>query len=131
MGNKILTFVVEEAENVWDSVVAAAVNEIHNLGHKIKEVRVMGDTGEQKLALNTVEGVNPEAIGEAPATPPAEEPPAEPVEPEPVEPPAEPPVVETGGSGAPTDTPPEPPTADPTNSGTDTGSAPADTPPAS
>lgn len=57
MANKIITFVIDTLEPELDSVLAAAINELHNLGHKVKEVRVSGDTGEAKVAINTVEGV--------------------------------------------------------------------------
>lgn len=57
MANKIITFVIDTLEPELDSVLAAAINELHNLGHKVKEVRVSGDTGEANVAINTVEGV--------------------------------------------------------------------------
>jgi hypothetical protein len=57
MANSILTIVFEKAEQKIETVVAAAVNELHNLGHTVKEVRVMGDSGEAKIALNQVEGI--------------------------------------------------------------------------
>jgi hypothetical protein len=55
----ILTVVYEMIEPELDSAIAAVVNELHNLGHRVKEVRVANDSGEQKIALNTVKGVNP------------------------------------------------------------------------
>lgn len=55
--SNVLTIVFDKAEQKIDSVVAAAVNELHNLGHTVKEVRVMGDSGEAKVALNQVEGI--------------------------------------------------------------------------
>lgn len=72
MANGVITIVFQKAEQVLDSVIAAAVNELNNLGHTVKEVRVMGDTGEVKVPLNTVAGV---------------------VVPEPIAPPAAPDVV--------------------------------------
>lgn len=110
VGNKVLTIVYEEAQQIIDSAIAAVVNEIHNLGHTVKEVRVMGDTGETKVALNTVAGVNPEVAGE-PAPPVQTAPPiAAPVE-TPVTAPTEPPAVDATGTGAPVDTPTTPLTA--------------------
>lgn len=112
MANKVLTIVYEEAKQVIDSAVAAVVNELHDLGHTIKEVRLMGDSGEQKLDLNTVEGVTPEAAGNPPpepeTVPEAEQAPEQA---------AIPPTTETGTTGAPVDEPTEPPVADPTSSG--------------
>lgn len=60
--SNVLTVVFDKAEVKLDSVIAAAVNELHSLGHVVKEVRVMGDSGEAKIALNTVEGILPPAI---------------------------------------------------------------------
>ena len=67
MGNAILTIVFKEAEVVLDSAISAAVNELHNLGHTVKEVRIMNDSGETKVALNTVAGVTVVAPPEPPA----------------------------------------------------------------
>ena len=55
--SNVLTIVFDKAEQKVDSVIAAAVNELHNLGHTVKEVRVAGDAGEAKIALNQVEGI--------------------------------------------------------------------------
>lgn len=57
MANSVLTIVFQKAEQKLDTVVAAAVNELHNLGHIVTEVRVMGDSGEAKVALNQVAGI--------------------------------------------------------------------------
>jgi hypothetical protein len=57
MANSVLTIVFEKAEQKLDSVIAAAANELTKLGHTVKEVRVMGDSGEAKVALNQVEGI--------------------------------------------------------------------------
>src|ERR1700734_2273803 len=57
MGNKVLTIVFDTAEQKFDSVIAAAVNELHSLGHVVKQVRLAGDSGEAKVALNQVEGI--------------------------------------------------------------------------
>lgn len=63
--SNVLTVVFDKAEVKLDSVIAAAVNELHNLGHVVKEVRVMGDTGEAKVALNTIEGILPVGVKDA------------------------------------------------------------------
>jgi hypothetical protein len=57
MANSVLTIVFEKAEQKLDTVIAAAANELTKLGHTVKEVRVMGDSGEAKVALNQVEGI--------------------------------------------------------------------------
>lgn len=57
MANGILTIVFEKAEQKLDTVIAAAANELTKLGHTVKEVRVMGDSGEAKVALNQVAGI--------------------------------------------------------------------------
>lgn len=60
--SNVLTVVYDKAEQKIDSVIAAAVNELQNLGHTVKEVRVMGDSGEAKVALNTIEGIIPAPV---------------------------------------------------------------------
>jgi hypothetical protein len=55
--SNVLTIVFDKAEQKLDSVIAAAVNELHNMGHVVKEIRVTGDSGEAKIALNQVEGI--------------------------------------------------------------------------
>jgi predicted HAD superfamily phosphohydrolase len=57
MAKSVLTIVFEKAEQKLDTVIAAAANELTKLGHTVKEVRVMGDSGEAKVALNQVEGI--------------------------------------------------------------------------
>lgn len=64
MSNSVLTIVFEKAEQKLDTVIAAAANELTKLGHTVKEVRVMGDSGEAKVALNQVEGIV-DAAGDA------------------------------------------------------------------
>ncbi len=81
MANKVLTFVIDTLEPELDSVLAAAINEIHNLGHKIKEIRVADDAGETKVPVNTVAGVT------------VPQPVPEPVIPEPVIPDVQTPVI--------------------------------------
>lgn len=66
--SNVLTVVFDKAEVKLDSVIAAAVNELHSLGHVVKEVRVMGDSGEAKIALNTVEGILPAGVKDDIAT---------------------------------------------------------------
>lgn len=65
--SNVLTIVFDKAEQKIDSVVAAAVNELHSLGHIVKEVRVTGDSGEAKVALNQVEGIVSTAVDTAEA----------------------------------------------------------------
>lgn len=65
--SNVLTIVFDKAEQKIDSVVAAAVNELHSLGHVVKEVRVTGDSGEAKVALNQVEGIVSNAVDTAEA----------------------------------------------------------------
>lgn len=55
--SNVLTIVFDKAEQKLDSVIAAAVNELHSMGHIVKEIRVTGDSGEAKIALNQVEGI--------------------------------------------------------------------------
>jgi hypothetical protein len=62
MSNKVLSIVFQTAEQKLDTVIAAAVNELHNLGHTVSEVRVTSDSGEAKVALNTVEGLLPAPV---------------------------------------------------------------------
>lgn len=115
--SNVLTVVFDKVEQKLDPVIAAAVNELHNLGHIVKEVRVMSDSGEVKVALNTVEGIlHPTAPAEPPAPPAADAPP--PAPPAEVPPPAaDAPTTTSTVEGAPVDTPPPPPadvTAQPT-----------------
>lgn len=74
MAVKVLTIIVDTAEQSLDSALSAAINELHSLGHSVKEVRVTDDTGEAKVPLNTIEGVDlppePEPAPEPPATTP-------------------------------------------------------------
>ena len=62
MSTNVLTIVYDKAEQKLDTVIAAAVNELGKLGHVVKEVRVMGDSGEAKVALNTIEGILPPEV---------------------------------------------------------------------
>lgn len=55
--NKILTIVFKTAEQDISSAMAAAVNELHKLGHSVKEVRLTDDSGETKVAVNQIAGV--------------------------------------------------------------------------
>lgn len=108
----VLTVVFDKAEQKIDSVIAAAVNELHALGHVVKEVRVMTDTGEAKVPINTVPGVvPPDAV--APVAAPPVAPPTDPetAAVEATEPAAdgdETPVQVNAGDGIPIDTPPVP-----------------------
>lgn len=103
MANKIITLVIDTLEQSLDSVLAAAINEVHTLGHTVKEVRVTDDSGEVKVPLNTIEGVTvtePVPQVTVPAEPTPEEPPAEapPVD-APVDP-TQPPVDDTTPSAS-------------------------------
>lgn len=63
MANKILTLVIDTAEADLSPVIAAAVDAVHTAGHIIKEIRLATDSGETKVAMNTVEGVTvPEPV---------------------------------------------------------------------
>jgi hypothetical protein len=74
MGNKVVTLILDTVSEELDSVLAAAVNEAHKLGHTVKEVRVMGDSGEQKVPVNTVPGVTEQAPAPMAVQAPANEP---------------------------------------------------------
>ncbi len=91
--SNVLTVVFDKVEQKLDPVIAAAVNELHNLGHIVKEVRVMSDSGEVKVALNTVEGIVGAVAAATPIAPPA------PTEPTPT------PTSVAEVEGAPVDTP--------------------------
>lgn len=104
MANKVLTIVYQEAEQAIDSAIAAAVNEIHNLGHSVKEVRIMGDSGEAKVALNTVEGIAKEVLDGPPATSAPSKSTPPPVD-TPAETPVTAPTADTTSTGAPVDEP--------------------------
>lgn len=57
MSNKVISFVINAAEEELNHVLAAAINELHKGGNTVHEVRVMSDTGERKIPPNTVPGV--------------------------------------------------------------------------
>lgn len=60
MANKVLTVVLNAVEGVAkdiNPVMAAVINAAHEAGHIVKEIRLMTDGGEQKVATNTVPGV--------------------------------------------------------------------------
>lgn len=69
--NKILTIVFKTAEQDISSAMAAAVNELHKLGHSVKEVRLTDDSGETKVAVNQIAGVTEPDPAEA-TVPPAD-----------------------------------------------------------
>lgn len=113
MASKVLTFIIDTADQTLDSAMAALINEVHSLGHTVREVRVTDDTGESKVPVNTIAGVNPPD-----ATPPVEEPPATTPEPAPVDPTPDPTPSDPSPSDStdvpdapvdvPVDTPPTP-----------------------
>lgn len=100
MANKVITFVIDTLEPKLDAILAAAIDEIHLAGHKIREIRIADDSGEVKVAPNTVEGVTLS---------------------EPVDPTTEPAPVEP--TPAPVETPPEDVPVDPTEVVSSTESA--------
>lgn len=55
--NKVITFVIQTAEADLDPILAAGVNAVREAGHIVKEVRVLSDSGEVKVALNQIKGV--------------------------------------------------------------------------
>lgn len=57
MASKVLTFLIDVAEADLDPILSAAINATREAGHIVREVRVMSDTGETKVALNQIKGV--------------------------------------------------------------------------
>ena len=94
MPNKILTLVIEAAGSI-ENVLAAAINEAHNSGNTVQQVRVTDDSGETLQPVNTIADVTvpePVATGgesEAVAPAPSDVPVDEPVNPTPVSPDSE------------------------------------------
>lgn len=101
MANKIVTFVIDTLEPKLDSAIAAFVNELQDLGHDLKQIRVADDSGEALVPPNTVEGVNPptEETPEPTPEPTPETPVDAPVDPTPV-------TADPSGTSSSTDTPP-------------------------
>lgn len=71
MANKnVLTVVFDAVEQDLSHVFAAVVNELHSGGNTVHTVRVMNDSGENALPVNTIPGVTvPEPVPLEPVTP--------------------------------------------------------------
>jgi hypothetical protein len=57
MATKVITIIIDTVDQSLETVLAAAINEVHSLGHTVKSVRVADDAGEQVVPTNQIAGV--------------------------------------------------------------------------
>jgi outer membrane biosynthesis protein TonB len=108
VANKVISVVIDTADDDLHHALAPLVDELHKSGHVVRQVRIMDDSGETVIPVNTIAGVTvPEpVVPEEPQPEPEEEAPQPEVEPAPEPEPEPEPTPEP--DAVPEDTPVDP-----------------------